>query len=163
MLSTAPCHRLQSPPEWPHICGQESIQAVAPHRKNLSTLLRENVDKAFFSFWAAAPKGTMSCRTQGTFVRPFVCSFVRPPPFQLKAQIPASRPNPSLKAKSQPLGTIKQTNESSPVFYRTSSPSGPLPCLPSPSVANIQSRATGIADHILPLGDWLHYCSSQNA
>ena len=28
-------------------------------------------------FWAAAPKGTKSCRTQGTFVHSFVCPFVR--------------------------------------------------------------------------------------
>ena len=44
------------------------------------------------------------------------------------------------------------TNESPPVFYRTSSPSGPLPCL-SFQFTTMQSRATGIADHILPLGD----------
>ena len=41
------------------------------------------------------------------------------------------------------------------MFYRTLSPLGPLPCLPSPTVTNILSRATGITDHILPLGDWL--------
>ena len=44
-------------------------------------------------------------------------------------------------------------NESPPVFYRTSSPSGPLPCFLSPQFTIMQSRATGIADHILPLGD----------
>ena len=44
-----------------------------------------------------------------------------------------------------------------PVFYRTSSPSGPLPCSPSLEFIIMQSRATGIADHILPLGDWFVY------
>ena len=43
------------------------------------------------------------------------------------------------------------------MFYRTSCPSGPLPCYPSPTITNRHSRATGIADHILPLGDWLLY------
>ena len=48
-----------------------------------------------------------------------------------------------------------RTNESPPVFYRTLSPSGPLPCFPSHKFTIMQSRATGIADHIhvLPLGD----------
>ena len=48
------------------------------HCKLLSLILFHGV----FGFWAAAPKGTMSCRTQGDFrssVRPFVRSFVRPP------------------------------------------------------------------------------------
>ena len=44
------------------------------------------------------------------------------------------------------------TNESPPVFYRTLSPSGPLPCL-SFRFTTMQSMATGIADHVLPLGD----------
>ena len=30
-------------------------------------------------FWAADPKGTESYRTQGEFVRPYVCLFVHPP------------------------------------------------------------------------------------
>ena len=42
-----------------------------------------------------------------------------------------------------------------PVFCRTSSPSGLLPCFPSLQFTITQSRATGIADHILPLGDLL--------
>ena len=42
-----------------------------------------------------------------------------------------------------------------PVFYRTSFPSGPLPCFISLHFTITQSRATGIADHILPLGDLL--------
>ena len=45
------------------------------------------------------------------------------------------------------------------MFYRTSSPSGPLPCYRSLTNTNIQSRATGIADHILPLGDWFFFFS----
>merc|ERR1739848_753893 len=44
-------------------------------------------------------------------------------------------------------------NESPPVFYTTSSPSGPLPCFLSLQFTIMQSWATGIADHILPLGD----------
>ena len=48
-----------------------------------------------------------------------------------------------------------QSGRSPPVFYRTSFPSVPLPYFPSPTFTNIQSRATGFADHILPLGDWL--------
>ena len=43
--------------------------------------------------------------------------------------------------------TDGRTNEQkSPVFYRTSSPSGPLPCL-SFQFTTMQSRAMGIADH----------------
>ena len=49
-----------------------------------------------------------------------------------------------------------QTNESPPVCDRTSSPSGPLPCL-SFRFTTMQSRATGIADYILPLGDLLNH------
>ena len=93
----------------------------------------------------------------------------------LGAQIPALGSNPSLKAqistprlKFQPQGQIPaselkipasqtQSSRSPPVFYRTSSPLGPLPCLPSPTIINIQSRATGIADHILHLGDWFFF------
>ena len=45
--------------------------------------------------------------------------------------------------------------ESSPVFYRTLSPSGPLPCFPSHKFTIMQSRATGVADQTLPLGDLL--------
>ena len=45
----------------------------------------------------------------------------------------------------------------SPVFYRTLSPLGLLPCL-SFQFTTMQSRATGIADHILPLGDLLVAC-----
>ena len=41
------------------------------------------------SSFGSGPKGTKSCRTQGTFLRPFVCSFV--PPNPLKTGIWASR------------------------------------------------------------------------
>ena len=41
------------------------------------------------------------------------------------------------------------------MFYRTSSLLGPLPCFPSLQLTITQSRAKGIADHILPLGDLL--------
>ena len=51
--------------------------------------------------------------------------------------------------------TDKWANKSPPVFYRTSSPSGPLPCFLSVQFTIMQSRAKGIADHILPLGDLL--------
>ena len=40
-----------------------------------------------------------------------------------------------------------------PLFYRTSFPSGLLPCSPSLQFTITQSRATGIAEHILPLDD----------
>ena len=44
-------------------------------------------------------------------------------------------------------------NKSPPVFYGTLSPLGPLPCFLSFQFTTMQSRATGIADQILPLGD----------
>ena len=47
----------------------------------------------------------------------------------------------------------ERMNKSPPVFYRTSSPSGPLPSFLSPQFTIMQSKATGITDHILPLGD----------
>ena len=96
---------------------------------------------------AAAPKGTKSCRTQGTFV----CSFVSPSIRPLRGQILG------LGGPGGDERTDGRTNEQkSPVFYRTSSPSGPLPCL-SFQFTTMQSRATGIADHILPLGDLLYF------
>ena len=57
--------------------------------------------------------------------------------------------------------TNGRTNErKSPVFYRTSSLSGPLPCFPSLQFTITQSRATGIADHLLPLGDLFGFLGS---
>ena len=92
-------------------------------------------------------RGNFSFFFSSSSVHPLRSSYL-----SLEAQIPA------LRLKSQPQGphgwTDRRTNKSPPVFYRTSSPSGPLPCYPSPTITNIQSRATGIADHILPLGDW---------
>ena len=41
-----------------------------------------------------------------------------------------------------------------PVFYRTSSPSGPLPCSTERLLLTNQQQGKGSADHILPLGDW---------
>merc|ERR1711942_308638 len=63
--------------------------------------------------------------------------------------------NQPFQANNLPSQAISylRTNESPPVFYRTLSPLGPLPCLPSLQFTIMQSRATGIADHILPLGD----------
>ena len=49
--------------------------------------------------------------------------------------------------------TDGMTNESPPVFYRTLSPLGTLPCFLSLHFIITQSRAMGIANHILPLGD----------
>ena len=43
----------------------------------------------FFSFWAAAPKGTKSCRTQGESVRLYVRTSVRPPCRILRASSPS--------------------------------------------------------------------------
>ena len=42
--------------------------------------------------------------------------------------------------------------QKSPAFYRTWSPLGLLPCLPF-LFTTMQDRATGIADHELPMGD----------
>ena len=50
------------------------------------------------------------------------------------------------------FNSSSRTNKSPPVFYRTSSPLGPLPCFLSFQFTTMQSRAMGIADHVLPLG-----------
>ena len=48
----------------------------------------------------------------------------------------------------------------SPVFYRTSSPLGPLPCLLPNRPHSVDGQGKGTADHLLPLGDWfLWMCS----
>ena len=52
---------------------------------------------------------------------------------------------------------LGRTNKIPPVFYRTLSPSGPLPRFPSLKLSVMQNRATPIAEHILPLGDWFSY------
>ena len=51
----------------------------------------------------------------------------------------------------------RMNEQKSRVFYRTLTPSGLLPCFPSLQFTIMQSRATAIADHILPLGDLLMY------
>ena len=61
-----------------------------------------------FPSWVAAPKGTKSCRTQGdfrSFVRLFVCLFVRPPLTRpLRPQIWPLRPQIwPLRPQIQPL------------------------------------------------------------
>ena len=59
---------------------------------------------------------------------------------------------PEIQPKRMDGWTNERANKSPSVFYRTLSPSGPLPCL-SFQITTMQSRATGIADHVLPLGD----------
>ena len=49
------------------------------------------------------------------------------------------------------------------MFYRTLSPLGPLPCFPSLLFTITQSGASGIADHILPLGDLLLFVLTTKA
>ena len=49
-------------------------------------------------------------------------------------------------------GTNEWTNKS-PLFYRTLSPSGQLPCFLSLQFTIMQSRAIGIIDYILPIGN----------
>ena len=52
--------------------------------------------------------------------------------------------------------THRQTNKSPPMFYRTLHRSlrGHYPAPPKLNFIILQSRAAGIADHILPLGNW---------
>ena len=47
----------------------------------------------------------------------------------------------------------------SPVFYRTLSPLGPLPCLLPNCPYNVDGQGKGTADHLhlLPLGDWVPF------
>ena len=42
-----------------------------------------------------------------------------------------------------------------PVFYRTLSPSGPLPCSLQKLPSSVTQQGKGTDDHLLPLGDWL--------
>ena len=44
-----------------------------------------------------------------------------------------------------------------PVFYRTSSPLGSLPCLLPNCHHYVDGQGKGTADHLLPLGDWLKH------
>ena len=141
-------------------------------------------------FWAADPKGTMSYRTQGGIsVRPSVRTSVRgPAPRGLRAPSPppptpqhpilhppstqcSTPPSPHPPSPHPPIRPQPPTDgrKFPPVFYRTSSPSGPLPCIwkkdgPGPVMVsstlcpavhilgsqNVYSRAEGIADHYWP-------------
>ena len=75
------------------------------------------MSRLFVCFWAAAPKGTKSCRTQGEFlsVRPFVRSSVRssvPPRGLSQAQGGPSQvlggPSQALEGQIQALGGPSQ-------------------------------------------------------
>ena len=105
------------------ICFQANFFYFKDHG-SLSTAIYGSFDEDHvFGFWAAAPKGTMSSRTQGDFrsfvylsVRSFVHSFVplgsnpslkaqiSASRLNYQAQIPASRPIPALRLKFQPRG-----------------------------------------------------------
>ena len=82
-------------------------------------------------------------------LRPRICAF-RPPIYSLGLQITYLRPETSpLRLQ---IDLIRpQTSPLSP------SASGLLPCFPSFLFTTLQSRATGIADHILPLGNLFYY------
>ena len=72
---------------------------------------------------------------------------LRPERPDLRSQCPYLRPEGPDEGGTNKR-TNKQTNErKSPVFYRTSSPAGPLPCFPSLQFIITQNRATGIADN----------------
>ena len=99
------------------------------------------------TFWAAAPKGMKSCRTQGESVHLYVCLYVhlyiRPSPPQLATGRPnlAPRtiqtafwsPQPASGKPKIAYSKLQQAFEMPqkalfslpPVFYRTLSPSGP--------------------------------------
>ena len=72
-------------------------------------------------FWAAAPKGTMSCRTQGTFV----CAFLRPPPSlgSSEASNPASEASNPASQVSNPAS--QASNPASRVSNPASQASNP--------------------------------------
>ena len=98
-----------------------------------------NVLKDFVPFGAAAQKA--DSRPERADSRPERAGF---------------RPKRTWGGRRTEKRTNERTNErKSPVFYRTSSPVGPLPCFPSLQFTIMQSRVTGIADHILPWGDLL--------
>ena len=116
------------------------------------------VQQDFVPFGATAQKDPFSIICFPFFIKkdPFsiICFpfFISGLMFPLKAILGLKSALPDLISA---LRTNGRMNESPPVFYRTSSPSGLLPCFPSLKFIIMQSRATGIADHILPLGDWL--------
>ena len=61
-----------------HVAPRGSTQSPAPFALRLFRFCSSS--KPDFRFWAAAPKGTKSCRTQGTFVRSFVRLSIRSSP-----------------------------------------------------------------------------------
>ena len=74
--------------------------------------------------------------------------------FRPKREISGLR-EPGVKGRT--TGWMNEgTNETPPVFYRTLSFLWPLPCFLSLKFAIMQSRTTGIADHILLLGNLLN-------
>ena len=135
-----------------------------------------------FNFWAAAPKGMKSCRTQGglSFVCSFVSSFVRPsvrPPSQAQNQ-PSQAQNQSSQAQNQPFqlqnqlsNTLNQPCQAqnqacqpfnvpskdvwkfTPVSYRTSALWGRCPALTILLQLITPSRASGTADHVRSLDE----------
>ena len=52
-------------------------------------------------------------------------------------------------------------NESPNVFYRIVSFSRPLSCFPHSDTKSNKVGARGIADHILPLGDWFSFVTME--
>ena len=91
-----------------------------------------------------APKGTMSCRTQGDFH------------LSARADFRPERTDFRSWGERTEKRTNKRTNErKSPCFLQDIDPFRAAALLPLTPFHNHASRATGIADHILPLGDLL--------
>ena len=90
-------------------------------------------------------------------IRPEICS-LRPQtcPLRVRTESVDFRPERAWESLTGPGGMDlrmeERTNKSPPVFYRTLSPLGPLPYFLLFWFTTMQSRATGIADHIF-LGD----------
>ena len=86
-------------------------------------------------------------------IRPEICS-LRPQtcPLRVRTESVDFRPERAWESLTGPGGmdlrTEERTNKSPPVFYRTLSPLGPLPYFLLFWFTTMQSRATGIADHI---------------
>ena len=132
----------------------------------------------YFCFWAADPKGTMSYRTEVRLSEP--ASELLSGPSRVQPPRPSSGPSPLVPGLQDPLppsglSPLREPlpptdgRKFPPLFYRTSSPSGLLPCLnfsilkkgPGPVMVsstlcpaahilgsqNVYSRAEGIADH----------------
>ena len=83
------------------------------------------------SLWAAAPKGTKSCRIQGESVHPVHPSdrsSERPGPASERPESASERPGLASKRPGGDGQTCGRDVQIPPVFYRTLSPLGPLPC-----------------------------------